>query len=169
MQFGILGPLEVRSPAGEVIPVGGARPRALLVMLLLDAGRMVAVGGPKAPTFFVFASEQLDYDRDDPEQHRRVLADAYRGAGWRLPEIIARLPRARDLYLDSISRVEIDEYARGRVVLLGDAAYGNTLGGFGTGLAVVGAYVLALKDYPALVRQRGGPPSRPATVTRPLS
>jgi 2-polyprenyl-6-methoxyphenol hydroxylase-like FAD-dependent oxidoreductase len=28
-------------------------------------------------------------------------------------------------------------------VLLGDSAYGNTLGGFGTGLAVVGAYVLA--------------------------
>ncbi len=35
------------------------------------------------------------------------------------------------------------DYAKGRVVLHGDAAYGNTLGGFGTGLAVVGAYVLA--------------------------
>ncbi|MGI3783813.1 MAG: hypothetical protein ACRYG2_23855, partial [Janthinobacterium lividum] len=31
----------------------------------------------------------------------------------------------------------------GRVALLGDAAEGNTLGGFGTGLAIVGAYVLA--------------------------
>ncbi len=29
----------------------------------------------------------------------------------------------------------MDRYATGRVVLLGDAAYGNTLGGFGTGLA----------------------------------
>jgi 2-polyprenyl-6-methoxyphenol hydroxylase-like FAD-dependent oxidoreductase len=34
-------------------------------------------------------------------------------------------------------------YASGRVALVGDAGYGNTLGGFGTGLAVVGAYVLA--------------------------
>lgn len=56
---------------------------------------------------------------------------------------MSRVGEARDVYLDSISRVEMDHYARGRVVLLGDAAYGNTLGGFGTGLAVVGAYVLA--------------------------
>jgi 2-polyprenyl-6-methoxyphenol hydroxylase-like FAD-dependent oxidoreductase len=39
--------------------------------------------------------------------------------------------------------VTTDRYAEGRVVLLGDSAYGNTLGGFGTGLALVGAYVLA--------------------------
>jgi len=35
------------------------------------------------------------------------------------------------------------QYTAGRVALVGDAAYGNTLGGVGTGLAVVGAYVLA--------------------------
>ncbi len=43
MQFGILGPLEVWSPTGEALPVGGPRPRALLVLLLLDAGRVVGV------------------------------------------------------------------------------------------------------------------------------
>ncbi|SEG98166.1 Predicted ATPase [Nonomuraea solani] len=43
MQFGILGPLVVRSPGGEPVSVGGPRPRALLAMLLLDAGRMVSL------------------------------------------------------------------------------------------------------------------------------
>jgi predicted ATPase/DNA-binding SARP family transcriptional activator len=43
VRFGILGALEVRSDAGEVVAVGGPRPRALLVMLLLDAGRVVGV------------------------------------------------------------------------------------------------------------------------------
>ncbi|WP_405146932.1 winged helix-turn-helix domain-containing protein [Sphaerisporangium sp. NBC_01403] len=43
MQFGILGPLDVRSPAGEALFVGGPRPRALLMMLLLEAGRVVGV------------------------------------------------------------------------------------------------------------------------------
>ncbi|MEV0380567.1 BTAD domain-containing putative transcriptional regulator [Nonomuraea sp. NPDC050643] len=44
MQFGILGPLVVRSPGGgEPIAVGGPRPRALLAMLLLEAGRLVSV------------------------------------------------------------------------------------------------------------------------------
>ncbi|KAA2261061.1 AfsR/SARP family transcriptional regulator [Solihabitans fulvus] len=41
MQFGILGPLEVRSAAGVAIPVGGPRPRALLVLLALHQGRVV--------------------------------------------------------------------------------------------------------------------------------
>ncbi|AWS43131.1 FAD-dependent monooxygenase [Streptosporangium sp. 'caverna'] len=108
-----------------------------------EPGRLASFGGPKAPAFFVFASEQLDYDRYDVDQQKRILADAYRGAGWLIPQLMAGVPDARGLYLDSLSRVRIDRYARGRVVLLGDAAYGNTLGGFGTGLAIVGAYVLA--------------------------
>ncbi|MGW4062954.1 FAD-dependent monooxygenase [Amycolatopsis sp. NPDC004747] len=108
-----------------------------------EPGRMAAVGGPKASAFFVFASPELDYDRTDTGRQRQLLMDAYRGAGWRVPELVARIPQAREFHLDSLSRVTIDRYSRGRVVLLGDAAYGNTLGGFGTGLAVVGAYVLA--------------------------
>ncbi|WP_433221858.1 BTAD domain-containing putative transcriptional regulator [Microtetraspora malaysiensis] len=43
MQFGILGPLRVRTPEGKPVSVGGARPRALLAMLLLDAGRPVGI------------------------------------------------------------------------------------------------------------------------------
>jgi 2-polyprenyl-6-methoxyphenol hydroxylase-like FAD-dependent oxidoreductase len=108
-----------------------------------EPGRMAALGGPKAPAFFVFASEPLDYDRYDTDQQKALLCNAYRDGGWRLPELVSRIPQASQVYLDSISRVEVDHYSRGRVVLLGDAAYGNTLGGFGTGLAMVGAYVLA--------------------------
>ncbi|MGI5285639.1 BTAD domain-containing putative transcriptional regulator [Nonomuraea polychroma] len=43
MQFGILGPLVVRSSDGEAVEVGGPRPRAVLALLLLDAGRTVSV------------------------------------------------------------------------------------------------------------------------------
>ncbi|MEV0195876.1 BTAD domain-containing putative transcriptional regulator [Nonomuraea sp. NPDC050691] len=43
MQFGILGPLEVRAAGGETVAVGGPRPRALLALLLLDAGHLVSV------------------------------------------------------------------------------------------------------------------------------
>ncbi|MFI6481646.1 AfsR/SARP family transcriptional regulator [Nonomuraea sp. NPDC050663] len=43
MDFGILGPLVVRSADGEEIAVGGPRPRALLTMLLLNAGRVVSL------------------------------------------------------------------------------------------------------------------------------
>jgi 2-polyprenyl-6-methoxyphenol hydroxylase-like FAD-dependent oxidoreductase len=108
-----------------------------------EPGRMVAVGGPKAQSFFVFAAPEPRYDRSDPEQQKKLLLDAYQGGGWRIPEILAQIPAAADFYLDTVSRVHIDDYAKGRVVLHGDAAYGNTLGGFGSGFAIVGAYVLA--------------------------
>ncbi|MDP4510776.1 Rossmann-fold NAD(P)-binding domain-containing protein [Nonomuraea turcica] len=90
-----------------------------------------------------FASDRLDYDRYDAGQQKDILARVYAGVGWQVPAVMKAVHRAGDVYLDSISQVRIDRYSKGRVVLLGDSAYGNTLGGFGTGLAVVGAYVLA--------------------------
>jgi len=42
MRFGILGPLEVRTDDGTPVDPGGPRPRALLSLLVLDAGRAVS-------------------------------------------------------------------------------------------------------------------------------
>ncbi|THC49702.1 BTAD domain-containing putative transcriptional regulator [Streptomyces sp. A1499] len=42
MRFGILGPLDIRSCDGTPLDPGGPRPRALLTLLLLDAGRTVS-------------------------------------------------------------------------------------------------------------------------------
>ncbi|MGW3450959.1 ATP-binding protein [Streptomyces sp. NPDC001076] len=42
MRFGILGPLDVRTDDGTPVDPGGPRPRALLTLLLLDAGRSVS-------------------------------------------------------------------------------------------------------------------------------
>jgi 2-polyprenyl-6-methoxyphenol hydroxylase-like FAD-dependent oxidoreductase len=108
-----------------------------------EPGRMAALGGPKSPAFFVFAAGPLGYDRHSREEQRRVVLEAFAGGGWRLPELLAQVRVAPDVYVDSVSRVEMDRYAAGRAVLTGDAAYGNTLGGFGSGLALVAGYVLA--------------------------
>ena len=42
MRIGILGPLEVRDEAGQLVRLGGPRLRALLIRLALDPGRAVA-------------------------------------------------------------------------------------------------------------------------------
>ncbi|MEU0968570.1 BTAD domain-containing putative transcriptional regulator [Streptomyces sp. NPDC005917] len=42
MRFGILGPLDIRTDDGTPVDPGGPRPRALLTLLLLDAGRAVS-------------------------------------------------------------------------------------------------------------------------------
>lgn len=44
MQIALLGPLEVRGPAGSPVEVRGSRLRALLILLALDAGRVVTTG-----------------------------------------------------------------------------------------------------------------------------
>jgi DNA-binding SARP family transcriptional activator len=43
MRFGILGPLDIRTDDGACVDPGGPRPRALLTLLVLDAGRTVSV------------------------------------------------------------------------------------------------------------------------------
>ncbi len=43
MRYRVLGPLEVTDPDGRPVDVGGAKPRALLALLLAEAGRVVAV------------------------------------------------------------------------------------------------------------------------------
>ncbi|WP_229680360.1 FAD-dependent monooxygenase [Saccharopolyspora thermophila] len=108
-------------------------------------GRMISVGpdNDAASAFAIFRSPRLDYDRHDPEQQRALIAGALAGLGWETPRLLTALDSAPDLYFDSISRVDITPWSRGRVALLGDAACGATLGGMGTGTAVVAAYVLA--------------------------
>jgi 2-polyprenyl-6-methoxyphenol hydroxylase-like FAD-dependent oxidoreductase len=106
-------------------------------------GKMISAGGDGDGVMVVFASDQLEYDRHDTQQQKAILADTFAGVGWETPRLLAGLDQAGDLYFDSISRADVPRWSRGRVALLGDAAHGATLGGMGTGAAVVGAYVLA--------------------------
>ncbi|MGV9335519.1 FAD-dependent monooxygenase [Nocardia sp. NPDC003726] len=107
-------------------------------------GRLAISGGPKAQQMYMFASPELDYARDDSAAQRRILAETFAEVGWDVPRMLAELPEFDDFYMDSIGRVRMPHgYTKGRVALVGDSGYGNTLGGFGTGLAVVGAYVIA--------------------------
>jgi 2-polyprenyl-6-methoxyphenol hydroxylase-like FAD-dependent oxidoreductase len=122
------------------------RPRERAIAYAHNApGKLAVSGGSKAQQLYMFAAEELDYDRNDTENQRRVIKQTYTDVGWELPRMLAEIDGFDDVYLDSISRVEMKKagYTRGRIALVGDSAYGNTLGGFGTGLAVVGAYVIA--------------------------
>ncbi|MBY8854909.1 FAD-dependent monooxygenase [Nocardia sp. CA2R105] len=107
-------------------------------------GKLAVRGGAKAAHQYIFASPVLDIARDDVAAQQRLVAEQFAGLGGLVPSMMAELPGLDAFYLDSISQVRMKgRYTKGRVALIGDSAYGNTLGGFGTGLAVVGAYVLA--------------------------
>ncbi|MEV6151918.1 FAD-dependent monooxygenase [Nonomuraea sp. NPDC052129] len=75
--------------------------------------------------------------------------------GWVVPEVLAGLRTAESVYFDTISQMVLDRWSRGRVVLLGDAAWCVTLfAGYGSSLAVGGADLLgtALDNNPGDLR-----------------
>lgn len=118
-------------------------------------GKLAITGGSKAQQLYMFASPELDYSRDDTAAQRRIVEQVYADVQWDVPRMLDEMADFDDFYLDTISQVRMQgNYTKGRVALIGDSAYGNTLGGFGTGLAVVGAYVIAGElaladgDYP---------------------
>jgi 2-polyprenyl-6-methoxyphenol hydroxylase-like FAD-dependent oxidoreductase len=101
-------------------------------------------GRSRALAAFIFWRDALpNFDHRDVEQHRRVVADTYRGDGWHVRALLGEMQATDDLYFDSVSRVEIATWAHGRVVLVGDAASCVSLLGDGSSLAMIGAHTLA--------------------------
>ncbi|MFG2132018.1 FAD-dependent monooxygenase [Streptomyces sp. NPDC048751] len=116
--------------------------------LYSEPGRALALGNydgdpDRAGALLVFRSERLTYDRRDVAGQKRILAERFAGMGWETPNVLKALEQADDLYFDAIAQIHVDRLTKGRVVLLGDAGYGATMGGMGTGVAIVGAWVLA--------------------------
>jgi 2-polyprenyl-6-methoxyphenol hydroxylase-like FAD-dependent oxidoreductase len=101
-----------------------------------DAARAIAM--------FSFPSPVFDIDYRDVEAQKRLVREQMAGFGWLTPRILAHLDDTPDFYLDQVAQVVMDRWHIGRVGLLGDAAFSaSPMSGAGTGLALVGAYVLA--------------------------
>ena len=105
-----------------------------------------------------FRSGPIAYDRYDVAAQKELVASRFAGSGWRVPRLVAAMREATDFGFDSYAQVRLPAWSRGRVVLLGDAAWSPTpLTGLGTTLALVGAYVLAgeldAADVPTALRR----------------
>lgn len=120
-------------------------------------GRAVALhpAAGREMAAFIFRSPVSSGMSDQCVDHAKQLVfDTYSGMGWRVPELLDRVRDSADLYFDSVSRVRLDSWSQGRVVLLGDAASGVSLLGDGSSMAIAGAAALA--------RELGAQPNDPA-------
>jgi 2-polyprenyl-6-methoxyphenol hydroxylase-like FAD-dependent oxidoreductase len=103
-----------------------------------------AVGTIRATLSFLTDSADASDERRTADEQRSLLRDRFADAGWQAQRVLDALDDAQDLYFESIGQVKADTWSRGRVALLGDAAYcASPISGMGTSLALVGAYVLA--------------------------
>ncbi|MEU9215878.1 FAD-dependent monooxygenase [Streptomyces sp. NPDC048376] len=74
----------------------------------------------------------------------KLLRRLFTGASWEIPRIRTVMDTADDFFQDSLTQVRMSSWSRGRVAVIGDAAYcASPLSGMGTSLALTGAHVLA--------------------------
>ena len=121
----------------------GARTGAVVYSIPGRAVCLTALGPDQGRALFVHAGGPLGPERTNQDAQRRLLRETFEDVGWETPRALDALDQATDLYVDEIATVHVPRYHQGKVALLGDSAWGGTLGGQGTSLAIVGAWVLA--------------------------
>lgn len=78
-----------------------------------------------------------------PKDPRAAIQSTYADLGWLVPEALTHCPSASALYYDQVSQIEMPNWSRGRVALLGDACQAvSLLAGQGASLAVAAARLL---------------------------
>lgn len=129
--------------------VSGYRPRDENVYVVYGKPRRMvgrfALHDDRTLFLFVFVD---DVGREtasfDQQGKRALLREHFASSGWEVPAILDALDRSDEVYLDRVSQIKMPQWSRGRICLVGDAAFCVSLtAGQGSALAMTGAYVLA--------------------------
>ncbi|CDX11938.1 hypothetical protein LCM4577_23315 [Mesorhizobium sp. LCM 4577] len=125
----------------------GYRPRDEDVYLMYGLpGRMLGrftLHGNRTLFLFVFTVGESPLPTALDLQ-KEMLRNKYADGGWECPRILEELGHTDELYFDSVSQIAMNRWAKGRVVLTGDAAFCvSLLAGQGSALAMISGYVLA--------------------------
>ncbi len=125
----------------------GYRPRDDDAYLMYgQPGRMlgrVSLRDDRVLFLFVFTAAAQPFPTTQ-EAQKALIRERYAPAKWEVPAILSALDRADDIYFDRVSQIRMPNWSRGRVALVGDAAFCvSLLAGQGSALAMISAYVLA--------------------------
>ena len=130
MHYRVLGPLEVTGPDGRPLDVGGAKPRALLTLLLSEPGRAVGLDRIIATLWGDEPPPTVTGTLQAYVSHLRRVLEPDRGPRQPPEVLLTRAPG----YLIQVGADELDSlrFARlieegDRAVEAGDAARGGTL------------------------------------------
>ncbi|MFB9410729.1 FAD-dependent monooxygenase [Dactylosporangium matsuzakiense] len=127
------------------LPLGEPADDPRHALMYNEPGRLTSIHPARGDALVAFifrGPARPGLDHRDTEAHRRIIATAYAGAGWRVPALLSKLPGA-DVYFDAVSRVQLPVWTRDRITLAGDAASCVSLFGDGSSLAMAGAHTLA--------------------------
>jgi 2-polyprenyl-6-methoxyphenol hydroxylase-like FAD-dependent oxidoreductase len=129
--------------------VRGYRPRDDNIYVMYGApGRMlgrVALHDDRTLFLFVFAvnGKRVPQHMDVPAQ-KTLLRATFADGQWECGRVLAELDDTPDLYFDHVSQISMENWSKGRIALVGDAAFcPSLLAGQGSALAMTAAYILA--------------------------
>jgi 2-polyprenyl-6-methoxyphenol hydroxylase-like FAD-dependent oxidoreductase len=99
----------------------------------------------KTDIIFNFFSEQaMAFDYRNKAQQRQLVMEQFRDQGWRSAELLEELRQSDDFYFIEYYQIKMPSWTKGRIALIGDAAYCVTpAAGRGGSLAMGGAAILA--------------------------
>ena len=129
-----------------------------------EPGKAVMLNAYKNKTDIIFgfvSEEEIPYDYRDERQQRRMIAEQFATVGWRAAELLKKIERSTSFYFDKLCQIRMPSWSKGRVALVGDAAYcPSPAAGLGGSLAIDGAaalgdalraaagdYALAFRNY----------------------
>ncbi|WP_343667974.1 FAD-dependent monooxygenase [Chitinophaga sp.] len=99
----------------------------------------------KTDIVFCFLSEkEIPYDYRNVEEQRKIILEQFGGQGWRTTELLKEVAGSENFYFDKFCQIKMPCWTKGRVALVGDAAYcASPAAGRGGSLAMDGAAALA--------------------------
>ncbi len=103
-----------------------------------------------------FAEREIPYDYRDVARQRQITTAHFPDIGPGTPALLEALTGSPNFYFDRFCQIRMPAWHRGRVVLVGDAAYcASPAAGMGGSLALVGASALAeaFTMYPDDIQQ----------------
>jgi 2-polyprenyl-6-methoxyphenol hydroxylase-like FAD-dependent oxidoreductase len=112
-----------------------------------EAGKFVMLNAYNNKTDIVLcfsAEKEISYDYRDEAQQRKIISEQFAGQGWKIPELLEKVANSTSFYFDKICQIKMPSWTKGRVALVGDAAYcASPAAGMGGSLAIIGAVALA--------------------------
>ncbi|MBB5438900.1 2-polyprenyl-6-methoxyphenol hydroxylase-like FAD-dependent oxidoreductase [Pedobacter sp. AK017] len=107
----------------------------------------------KTDIIFIFLSDNdIPYDYRDVAHQRTIMEEQFSGIGWRSAELLQEIQQEPDFYFDRFCQIKMPSWSKGRVALIGDAAYcPSPASGQGGSLAIQGAAAVA----DALLKNQG--------------
>ena len=137
--------------------VSGYRPRNESVYLMhTEVGQQVGRFSLRDDrTMFLFIyTDPSPAIPDNTARQKDSLRERFGKSGWECPQILDALDSVNELYFDRVSQIQMGSaersWSRGRVALVGDAAFCvSLLAGQGSAIAMTGAFILAGELYRA--------------------